>query len=94
MIDIDPTGDLVVRVIEYEEVLSRASHQRHPVSRIAEFKVCREVLANSSKVFKRLLTSARFMEASKTTIFLQEDHVVSMEIWLRVLHHALINTSI
>ncbi|MCJ1294246.1 hypothetical protein MMC34_005804 [Xylographa carneopallida] len=92
-IEIDPAGDLVVRVIEYKEVFSVAPDPHPPLRQIAESKVCREVLMKSSKVFKTLLSSAHFMESSLTTITLEEDRVVSMEIWLRVLHNALIDNS-
>ncbi|MCJ1381297.1 hypothetical protein MMC17_004407 [Xylographa soralifera] len=93
LIVIDPDGDLVVRVIEYEEVLFGEPRGQHPIRRVAEFRVLREVLIKSSHVFRKLLTSTYFMEASETTITLEEDRVASMEIWFGVLHNALIDTS-
>ena len=98
MIIIDKFGNLTLRVTEYEykskNRLNLQEEEPNPndpsarfrIVRTEEFSVCRSTLMKNSPVFKALLSPGRFAEGEKDTVELKDDHVMSMEILLRVLH--------
>lgn len=98
MIVIDESGDLTLKIIEYEDRTTSLGNQRslsqgfvdqEPIIRkTQDFQVCRQVLVHSSFVFKQLL-STTFAEASQSTVTLKEDGVDTMEIWFRVMHNTI-----
>lgn len=93
MVVIDKYGDLTVKVVEYHDRMTSFSDQgpanQEPIIRkIEDFQVSRQILVKSSLVFKQLLTS-NFAEATQSTITLNEDVVDTMEIWFRVMHNTI-----
>ncbi|KAL9634571.1 MAG: hypothetical protein Q9164_004018 [Protoblastenia rupestris] len=82
---IDEDGDLMVEVIE-TEILINDTERRTQVVKKAEFKVSREILINNSRVFATMLRTDFYKEGSRNRIRLEDDNVMSMEIWLRVWH--------
>lgn len=98
MIVIDESGDLTLKIIEYEDRTTSLGNQRslsqgfvdqEPIIRkTQDFQVCRQVLVHSSFVFKQLL-STTFAEASQSTVTLKEDGVDTIEIWFRVMHNTI-----
>lgn len=89
---IDPRGDLTVKVTEYDGQV-KGKDGKHPVKQIGEFLVKRQVLIQSSMVFRRMLGPGKFAEADKSIVELQEDRVKTMEIWFLILHGFLQGTS-
>ncbi|RDW88201.1 hypothetical protein BP6252_00233 [Coleophoma cylindrospora] len=83
-IEIDTSGDLTVKVVEYNYNMTSADGG-HPILKEAQLKVRREVLVKSSKVFKAMLTGF-FAEAKKNEVLLEEDTVASMELWFLAIH--------
>lgn len=85
MVTIDASGDLIIKVIEYDDSVM-LTHDQEPIIRhTTDFQVSREVLGGKSPVFKKLLMS-NFAEAKKGTVTLEGDKVTSMDIWFRILH--------
>ncbi|RDW95219.1 hypothetical protein BP5796_00982 [Coleophoma crateriformis] len=87
-IEVDPSGDLTVKVVEYNYDMTSADGG-HPILQKAQLKaqlkVRRQVLVESSKVFKAMLTGS-FAEATRDEIVLEEDTVASMELWFLAIH--------
>lgn len=90
--EIDPSGDLIVKVIEYD-VSAEDANGDHPVLREIHMKVLRQVLMDGSKVFKTML-GGHFIEATRSEITLREDTVAGIEIWFLVLHGKLADISL
>lgn len=96
MIAIDKFGNLILRVYEPVKKNKNEEDQQEEeanlddssirASQVEEFKVCRSTLMEHSPVFKALLSPGRFAEGEKDTVTLKEDHIISMEILLRVVH--------
>ncbi|KAL2075340.1 hypothetical protein VTL71DRAFT_283 [Oculimacula yallundae] len=87
-IEIDPTGDLIIKVVEYD-LEAFGQDGNHPVLKTASFKVSRQtLLANcDSAVFKAMLSGA-FKEGRESVVTLHEDSVASVELWLRRFYDA------
>ena len=83
---VDPLGDVTIKVTEYDDDVTRVEGQPPIIHLTAEFQVRKEILIKNSSFFKVLLTSSKYAEAAGATISLEGDHVMSMEIWFRVLH--------
>ncbi|MCJ1476578.1 hypothetical protein MMC13_005244 [Lambiella insularis] len=90
MIDIDAQGDLVVRVVEYENALSGSPRQKPPVRQIVDFKVRKEVLVKSSTYFRTMFSAGQYSEATQDPITLEEDRTICMEVWFRRLHNSMV----
>ncbi|MCJ1235670.1 hypothetical protein MMC14_003641 [Varicellaria rhodocarpa] len=90
MIAIVQSGDLILTVSErYEGLMIVKGNERTPrIRQIAIFRVRREILSKNSPVFERMLNSGDFKETSSNTVQLEGDHVMSMEIWFRAIHHS------
>ena len=83
MIDIDPAGDLIVKVIEPTEEGSTPASPR-----IEDFRVRREKLSKASTVWSKMLNSNVFIEGRSTSISFHDNPILSTEILLRALHDA------
>ncbi|KAH8790311.1 hypothetical protein BGZ57DRAFT_949622 [Hyaloscypha finlandica] len=82
--EIDPAGDLTIKVIEYDSTTTDDRGPYH-ILKTALMKVSRQVLMNNSTALKTML-SGSFKEAGTNFIELNEDTVHSLELWFRVLH--------
>ena len=82
---IDQDGNIIVEVIE-TEILINDTERRTQVVKKVEFKVSREILIDNLRVFATMLRPDFYKEGSRDRIRLEDDNVMSMEIWLRVLH--------
>ncbi len=77
--------DTIIRVTEYDYQVTDANF-KHPVKRIADFHVKRDVVASQSPFFDRLLRSQRLKEANQRVIEIKDDTVASVGVWFRLFH--------
>ncbi|KAL8786099.1 MAG: hypothetical protein Q9213_002962 [Squamulea squamosa] len=78
-------GDLMVEVIEFNYE-TRDANNKPVIGKKQNFRVSRDVMAESSDVWKVLFHSQDWKEAGQDVIKLQDDSVVSMEVWFQLLH--------
>ena len=95
MIEIDPAGDLIVKVIEPIEddtvehgtAADDEGSSRVP-SRTEDFRVRRDTLSKASAVWRKMLNSDVYVEGRSTFVQFHDSPILSTEILLRALHHA------
>ena len=95
MIEIDPAGDLIVKVIETIEddtvehgtTADDEASQRVP-SRTEDFRVRRDTLSKASTVWRKMLNSDVYIEGRSTFVQFYDNPILSTEILLRALHNA------
>ena len=90
--------DLIIRVIEHEDITCTVSGVMGTDSvpkKGFEFKVKREILADSSAYFRKLLSNSNFKEASQDVIDLIEDNggAAGLSTWFKILHNAVDESS-
>jgi hypothetical protein len=80
----------LVKVIEYDYEISSASGE-HPVLRSATFKVSKQTLIDNSsqdpRSYFKTMFKNYFHEAQSKEIILEDDSVMSVEVWFRVFHN-------
>ncbi|KAL3423784.1 hypothetical protein PVAG01_05531 [Phlyctema vagabunda] len=89
-IEIDPAGDIFLEVTEYDYSVKSADDKR-PVKQVVRFKVSKEILTNGSQNFKSLL-DFHYRGSSSDVIKLDDETVLSSEVWLRYMHGKMIPT--
>ena len=95
MIEIDPTGDLIVKVIEpidedtseHGTTADNEGSQRVP-PRTEDFRVRRDTLSKASTVWCKMLNSDVYIEGRSTSVQFHDGSILSTEILLRALHKA------
>lgn len=93
MITIDEHGDLVVRVIEFDDSIRVAPDQEKRVLREEEFRVKKQTLYQYSKVLGTMLTWHLNSENAHEAFSIKDDSTTCMEVWFRTLHHTHTPTS-
>lgn len=95
MIEIDPTGDLIVKVIETIEddtvengTTTDDEGSRRVPSRTEDFRVRRDTLSKASTVWRKMLDSDVYIEGRSTFIQFHDSPILSTEILFRALHNA------
>ena len=84
MIDIDPSGDLVLRVFEK----TKDDRGALLLSQTETFRVRREILRKASTVWSNMLDPyGPYHEGTKGVVELEETPIFSFEILLRELHN-------
>ena len=86
MIEVAESGDLIVRVTEYDDSVQLATGQIPKVLQEEEFLVSRAVIIAKSKV---LAARIRYQPMAGDIVIVDKDlalRVRSMQIWLNVLH--------
>jgi hypothetical protein len=86
IIEIDPAGDLTIKVTEYDYDVEDLNGEK-PILREVLMKVSRKVLQDSSIVWKTMLNqNGPWNDATLSIIELKDDTVLSLELWFRRLH--------
>ena len=85
MFVIDPDGDYMVKV-RVTEVNKNDTEYRTEVKEERCFKVSSKVLVEHSNYFKGALRTHAFGEGQNKESILDEKSIMSMELWLRVIH--------
>lgn len=81
---IDPDGDLMIEVTEYDYKILWPRHQ--PVTLATQgFWVSRKTLTDSSDIFKSML-GGEWKEANQSTVKLLDWTISCVKIWFQVLH--------
>ena len=86
MIEVVESGDLTIRVKEYNDSVKLASGQPPILLKEEDFLVSRAVINDNSKV---LVAKVKYHPTAGDIIIIENDlalHVRSMQIWLNVLH--------
>ena len=84
MIEIDPTGDIIVKVIETVE----DDNGEQVPFRTEEFRVRRETLTKASTAWGKMLNSDGYVEGRSTVVQFRGSPILGTEVLLRALHLA------
>ncbi|KAL9035904.1 MAG: hypothetical protein Q9180_004601 [Flavoplaca navasiana] len=82
---IDQKGDLLLEIIEWDHK-QKWSDEKPIVQAAQTFRVSRQVLKDSSRVFTNML-AGEFKEVHQTRIKIQDWTIAYMKIWLQTLHN-------
>lgn len=85
MIIIHPSGDLVIKVVEFDESVVVICGQDKPVLEEREFQLSKQIYKNS-RTLGRLLALHLNSEHAVDPFTLKDDSVTSMEIWFKTMH--------
>lgn len=93
MIIIDPSGDLVIKVVEFDDSMITAPGQDGIVLQEREFLVRKQTIYKNSETIGTMLAWHLSSERAQTTFTIKDDSVTSMEIWFRAMHETLTQAS-
>ena len=95
MIEIDPAGDLIVKVIETVEdhtvedaSTNDESNSNRVPARTDDFRVRRGTLSKASPVWNKMLNSNVYIEGRSTFVDFHDSPILCTEILFRALHNA------
>jgi len=92
--DIDPEGDLYVRVYEYDYTVPKDGNGKRCIKKEGMMKVTRQVLMENSKPLRAMLDpNGPWAESKKNVVEIGEESVVAVELWFRALHDTLTEVS-
>ncbi|KAL9578661.1 MAG: hypothetical protein Q9203_007013, partial [Teloschistes exilis] len=92
MIEINPNGDLIIKVIEFDDTVIVTDGGLRPILCEEEFLVNRETVRKHSSPLASLIDH-HLAQGKKNSIFtLKGDSVVAMDLWFRSMHDNLGNT--
>jgi len=77
--EIDPEGDLVVRVVEYDSVVFRAADGTRRILKEGLMKVNRQVLIDNSAPFKAIL-DGYFAEGRQDKVDMKGQSIAAVEL--------------
>ena len=86
MIEVFESGDLIIRVKEYDDSVQLTSRQAPIVVQEEDFLVSRAIIVAKSKV---LAAKIKYHPTAGDIVIIEKDytiHINSMQIWLNVLH--------
>ena len=93
MIIIDESGDLVIKVVQYDDSIYVPRNREPVVLRVADFLVKKQVIDENSGALSTKLADRLSSERAARILTLKDDSTASMEIWLRTIHGASTLTS-
>ncbi len=89
MITIDDHGDLIVKVVEFDDSIIVPWDGQPIILRVQDFLVKKHILFKHSKVLGRELAWHLNSDNAHETFTIKDDSTVSMEIWFRAMHATL-----
>lgn len=86
MIIIDKQGDLVIKVVQFDDSISVPRNGKPIVLRVQDFLVNKQAINKHSGTLGMLLARHLSSERASETFTIKDDSTASMEIWLRIMH--------
>jgi len=86
MIIIDESGDLVIKVVQYDDSIHVPWDGEPIVLRVQDFLVKKQVINKHSRALGMMLARRSSSESAAETLTIKEDSTASMEIWFRTMH--------
>ena len=93
MITVDPSGDLVVKVVEFDDSIDIPFGEKRIVLREEEYLVRKQIIYEHSRPLSSLLRLHLRSDNAAETFTIQDDATKSMEIWFRAAHNTLTEAS-
>ena len=93
MIIVDPSGDLVVKVVEFDDSIDVPPCEKRIILREEEYLVRKQIIYEHSRPLSSLLGLHLRSDNAAETFTIQDDATKSMEIWFRAAHNTLTEAS-
>lgn len=93
VIVIDPSGDLTISVVEYDDSISVGQGQEKVVLKVVDFLVKRSIIASNSDPLGALIALDLPYNAKPAFFQMEDLSTTSMEIWFRAFHDTMTPSS-
>ena len=89
MISIDASGDLVIKIVEFNDTIRRSRDTVRVTLHERDFLVKKDVIRKHSKMLRGLITHHLVSKPSDEPLIRTDDTVISMEVLFRLTHNNL-----
>lgn len=89
MITIEPSGDLIVKVVEYDNTVWGSSDEDRVILHEEDFLVSKQSIYKHSRVLGMLVARHLSSDQASDTFAIKDDSTTSMEIWFRTMNATL-----